>query len=72
MGRNTESGTMSKADVMDLFDKPKTATDLLKDLESYKMNQMSKAEITERWAGHQWSSDEMTAWSRWQWKEVVK
>ena len=57
---------------MDLFDKPKTATDLLKDLESYKMNQMSKSEIQKRWAGHKWSNSEMTAWSRWQWKEWVK
>ena len=62
---------MEKTQV-DLFDKPKTATDLLCDLIRYKDGRMTKAEITARWKGQQWSSAEMTAWSRWQWKEVVK
>ena len=55
-----------------LFDKPKTATDLLKDLESYKMNQMSKADINERWSGHKWSTQGLTLWARWQFREVVR
>ena len=57
---------------MDLFDKPKTATDLLTALEHYKAGHMTKAKLIEDWQGMQWSSQEMTAWSRWQWKEVVR
>ena len=54
----------------DLF--PKTATDLLNDLERYRTNRMSKAEITAKWKGHQWSTQGLRDWAAWQWKENVK
>ena len=61
-----------------LFDKPKTATDLLTALLRHaaitdaRERSMSRAKLIEEWTGHTWSNSEMTAWSRWQWKEVVK
>lgn len=64
--------TSEQASLFQPIDKPKTATDLLKDLESYKMNQMSKSEIQKRWSGHAWSSQELTLWARWQFRENVK
>lgn len=54
----------------DLF--PKTATDLLNDLERYRTNRMSKAEIQKRWTRHSWSNAELRAWAAWNWKESVK
>jgi len=57
---------------LDLAPKPKTATDLLNDLERYRQKRMSKAELTERWKGMQWCNSEMRLWAAWQWKEVVK
>lgn len=70
MGRNTESGTMSKADATDLF--PKTATDLLVDIIRHTEGRMSKNEITQRWQGHSWSSATMRQWAAWVWKENVR
>ena len=63
---------MPKADVKDLFDKPKNPTEFLIDIHRYKEAQMSKAEITAKWSGMQWCNPEMRAWAKWNWKEVVK
>lgn len=56
----------------DLFDRPKTATDLLIDLQRYRDRKMTDTEIKERWRGMQWSNAELTAWARWQFRENVK
>lgn len=58
--------------MMDLFDKPKTATDLLVALEHYKAGHMTKKKLIEDWQGMQWSSLELTLWARWQFRENVK
>ena len=62
---------MSKADARDLFDKPKTATDFLNDLERYRQKRMSKAELQKNWRGHDWQTDGMKAWARWNWRNSV-
>ena len=56
----------------ELFDKPKTATDFLNDLERYRQKRMTKAEITENWRGHDWKTDGMKVWARFYWLENVK
>ena len=61
---NTSSG--------DLFDKPKTATDLLIDLDRYRMNKMGEDELKAKWGGQQWSTQGLRDWAAWQWKEGVK
>jgi hypothetical protein len=53
----------------DLFERQLTATDFLTDLLRYKDNRMTKAEITKRWKGQQWSNPELRAWALWNWRE---
>lgn len=53
---------------MDLF--PKTATDLLIDLQRYRDRKMTDTEIKERWRGHKWSTQGLTEWGRWVWKDA--
>jgi len=62
---------MGKTQV-DLFDKPKTATDLLCDLIRYKDGRMTREQIAARWKGQQWSTQGLRDWARWVWKESVK
>ena len=50
--------------------KPKTATDLLIDLQRYRDRKISKEEITERWRGMQWSNPELREWALWQWRNA--
>ena len=63
---------------MDLFDKPKTATDLLvallrhSSITDARERSMSKTKLIEDWQGMQWSSQELTLWARWQFRENVK
>jgi len=33
---------------------------------------MTKAELTARWKGQQWSTQGLRDWAAWQWKENVK
>ena len=54
----------------DLF--PKTATDLLKDIQKYRDGKMTKAKLIEEWKGHSWSSTTMRQWAAWVWKENVR
>lgn len=54
----------------DLFDKPKTATDLLIYITRYKEGRMTKTEIQKRWHGMPWSNAELRAWALWCWREA--
>ena len=48
----------------------KTATTFLLDIQKYKDRKMTKAEITKRWKGQQWSNPELRAWALWNWREA--
>ncbi len=54
-----------------------TATDLMTDLAKIQKATGTKrtallAEAKKRWAGHRWSSEEMTQWARWAWVEGTR
>jgi hypothetical protein len=57
---------------MDLFDKPLTATDFLIDIIRHTEGRMGKAELKEKWTGHKWSTQGLTEWARWIFRENVK
>jgi len=50
----------------------RTATDLMTDLARIQATPSLKGKIAAKWAGHKWSSDEMTAWARWAWQQGVR
>lgn len=54
-----------------------TATDLMTDLARIQNAKPAKrtalvAAARKRWAGQQWSSEEMTQWARWAWVEGIR
>ena len=54
----------------DLFDKQKTATDLLCDLIRYKDGRMTREQMKTAWQGHKWPTDTLRAWALWCWKDA--